>query len=76
MFFDEKVVNEFPWKSSRTPNYQCRISIRKGREGTRNVYIDALDPATGNITKGIYFRSHELPDLLATLQKANELLNG
>ena len=45
---DEEVVARFPWPTSRTANCQCQITIRKGKDGTRNVY------------KGIYFRPNEM----------------
>jgi hypothetical protein len=71
---DEEVVATFPWPSSRTPNCQCQITIREGKDGTRNVYIDTLHGDTGHAVKGVYFRPNEMIDLLQALQHANEII--
>ncbi len=71
---DEEVVATFPWPSSRTPNCQCQITIREGKDGTRNVYIDTLHGDTGHIVKGIYFRPSEMIDLLQALKRANGMI--
>jgi hypothetical protein len=71
---EEQVVATFPWPSTRTPNCQCQITIREGKSGTRNVYIDTLHGDTGHIVKGIYFQPNEMIDLLQALQRANGMI--
>jgi len=70
----EQVVATFPWPSSRTPNCQCQITVREGKGGTRNVYIDTLHGDTGNVVKGVYFRPAEMTALIQASQQANESL--
>lgn len=71
---NEEVIATFSWPSSWTPNCQCQVSVRKGKSGTRNVYIDTLHADTGKVVKGIYFRPDEIDDILQALQAAKERL--
>jgi len=71
---DEEVVATFPWPSSRTQNCQCQITIREGKDGTRNVHIDTLHGDTGHVVRGVYFRPNEMIDLLQALKRANGMI--
>ncbi|HTE18302.1 MAG TPA: hypothetical protein VK689_07960 [Armatimonadota bacterium] len=67
-----EVVGEFPWKSERTPNEVCRVSIRESR-GQPRVYVEAY--AGGQLkSKGVTFRPEELRDIIAALTKAQVLV--
>ena len=71
---NEEVITVFPWPSSRTPNSQCQVSVREGKSGTRNVYIDTLHGDTGNIVKGVCFQPDQVDNILQALQAAKEKL--
>ena len=69
-----EVVAQFPWKSERTPNEVCRVSIRESR-GQPRVYVEAYADRQLK-SKGVTFRAEELSDIIAALTKAQAMLRA
>ena len=69
----DEIIDEFDWKSERTPNEKCRVSVRQSRS-IQKVYIEAY--ADGVLkSKGITFRIEELPYIIEALRKAESAMS-